>query len=149
MDPTCRNIDNGLVGGQNGFIGMQFTNRPADLDLYVGLVRKAMELFPGMKLFGCTSDFKSAYRQATANPDQAKYSVLAMWDPVRQAPCYAYATAQLFGNSMAPLNFCRIPDWCCFVMSRLLRIAAIHCIDILFLSNALPRFLQHTIVGEF
>ena len=28
--PTCRNIDNGLQGGQNDFIGMQFTTRPAD-----------------------------------------------------------------------------------------------------------------------
>ena len=47
----------------------------------------------------------------------------------KKVPCFAFASVQLFGNFMAPLNFCRIPDWCCFMMSRLLLVAVIHCID--------------------
>ena len=77
-EPTCRNIDDGLHGGQNDSVGMLFTNRPADLDAISGLVRAFCEIFLRSQLMGTTSDFKSAYRQATANPDQAKYSVLAM-----------------------------------------------------------------------
>merc|ERR1712159_129474 len=72
-EPTCRNIDNGLLGGQNAFIGMQFTNRPADVDLFSGLIRAIMEAFPTSQLLGFTPDFKSAYRQCTANPDHATF----------------------------------------------------------------------------
>ena len=50
--PTCRNIDNGLSGEQNNFCGSLFTNRPADLDLFMGLLRQALTLFPNAHLFG-------------------------------------------------------------------------------------------------
>ena len=58
---TCRNIDNGLQGGQNSFIGLQYTTRPADIDLIISLIRACMEWFPDSFLRGATSDFKSAY----------------------------------------------------------------------------------------
>ena len=51
-EPTCRNIDNGLAGEQNNFCGNLFTNRPADLDLYIGLLRAVLEQFPGLPLMG-------------------------------------------------------------------------------------------------
>ena len=108
---------------------MLYTNCPADLDTVSALTRAFGEAFPGEALCGSTSDFKSAYRQATANPDHFRYSMVTMWDPVRKQPCFAYAAAQLFGNSAASLNFCRIPDWCCFVGGALFRTAFVHCID--------------------
>ena len=128
-EPTCRNIDNGLSGGQNALCGSLYTNRPADLDAYVSLIRSCMENFPGQKLLGFTSDFKSAYRQCTANPDHASFWVLTIWNPVHQCQVYGVAAAQLFGCSIAPLNFCRIPDWCAFISSRLFWIAMLHCVD--------------------
>ena len=126
---SCRNIDNGLQGKQNGVVGTQFTIRPADIDAIISLIRAVVEAFPGCFLRGSTSDFKSAYRQATANPLQAMFWILAIFDPIRKVPCFAIAAAQLFGCSCAPLNFCRIPDWCTFVSSRLLFAAFISCID--------------------
>ena len=42
--PTCRNIDNGLVGEQNNFCGSLYTNRPADLDLFIGLLRHVLTI---------------------------------------------------------------------------------------------------------
>ena len=36
---------------------------------------------------------------------------------------------QLFGGGNAPLNFTRIPDFCCRVLASLFAIAAIHCVD--------------------
>ena len=128
-EPTCRNIDNGLLGGQNHMIGMQVTNRPADLDLFIGLLRSLMEKFPDCPLLGCTSDFKSVYRQCTANPQHAPYWVFTTWDPVLSKQVYAVAAAQLFGGSSAPLNFCRIPGWCTFAASRLFFMAFVSCID--------------------
>ena len=128
-DKSCRNIDDALAGGQNSFIGLQYTNRPADLDAVIALIRVFVERFPGVALLGTTSDFKSAYRQATANPDTANCWVVALWDPETKKPCYAVAAAQLFGSSSAPLNFCRIPDWCAFISSRVAWTAMIHCID--------------------
>ena len=128
-EPTCRNIDNGLQGGQNNFLGMQYTTRPADIDSIIALVRSLMELFPDTYLRGFTSDFKSAYRQATANPLHAHLWILAIYDPVKGCPCFAVAAAQLFGCSAAPLNFCRIPGWCSFVTSRLFCLAFVSCID--------------------
>ena len=129
QEPTCRNIDDGLHGGQNASVGLQFANRPADLDAVIALIRAFSEAFPSEGFMGATSDFKSAYRQATSSPDQSSLSVVAMWDADKQCPCFGLAAAQLFGHSAAPQNFCRIPDWCCFVTSRLLLLAFIHCID--------------------
>ena len=125
----CRNIDNGLLGGQNAFTGSFFTNRPGDVDSFVGLVRAMMEAFPDQQLLGFTSDFKSAYRQCTASPEHAAFWVLTIWNPETQSQVFAVASAQLFGCSLAPLNFCRIPDWCAFVSSRLFLLAMLHCID--------------------
>ena len=68
LDPSCRNIDNGPQGGENALAATRFTNRPADLDQFVGMIRHFMELFAGLTLLGFTSDFKSAYRQCTACP---------------------------------------------------------------------------------
>ena len=127
--PTCRNIHNGLQGEQNNFCGNLWTNRPADLDLYIGLLRYVLTLFPFCALLGFTSDFKSAYRQCIANPEHAVGWVLTIWCHAQNCQVYGIAGAQLFGCSLAPTNFCRIPDWCCFVASRLFFLALIHCID--------------------
>ena len=59
-EPICRNIDNGLSWEQNNFCGCLFTNRPADLDLFIGMLRYVLSLFPSATLMGFTSDFKSA-----------------------------------------------------------------------------------------
>ena len=61
-EPTCRNIDNGLSGEPNNFCGSLFTNRPADLDLFIGMLRYVLSLFLLANLMGFTSEFKSAYR---------------------------------------------------------------------------------------
>ena len=55
--------------------------------------------------------------------------VLAIYNPEHNCTCFAIAGAQLFGCSAAPLNFCRIPNWCSIVVARLLLIAFISCID--------------------
>ena len=128
-EATCRNIDNGLVGEQNNFCGNLFTNRPADLDLFVGLMRHVLESFPAKEMMGFTSDFKSAYRQCTANPSHAAGWVLVIWSHESQCQVFGVAGAQLFGCAVAPTNFCRIPDWCAFVSSRLFFLALIHCVD--------------------
>ena len=88
-----------------------------------------MEKFPQCRLRGTTSDFKSAYRQASMNPDHSFAWVLVIWHPVYQCPCFAVPVAQLFGSSSAPVTFCRIPDWCTFAASCFLLLAFIHCID--------------------
>ena len=128
-DPTCRNIDNGLSGEQNNFCGSLYTNRPADLDLFIGLLRQALTLFPKAHLLGFASDFKSAYRQCTARPAHAAGWILVIWSPEHKQQVFAGAGAQLFGCALAPTNFCRIPDWCAHVCSRLFFLALIHCID--------------------
>jgi len=128
-EPTCRNIDNGLQGGQNDTVGLQYTTRPADIDTIISLVRAMQEAFPSDSFEGSTSDFKSAYRQATSNPLQARFWILAVFDPEKNCPCFCVAAAQLFGGSSAPLNFCRIPGWCTFASSRLFFMAFVSCID--------------------
>ena len=124
--PTCRNIDNGLSVEQNLFCGNLWTNRPADLDLFIGLMRHVLAIFPLAALLGFTSDFKSAYRQCSANPKHATGWVLVIWCCVYNCQVFGVAGAQLFGCSLAPTNFCRIPDWCVFVASRLFYLAMIH-----------------------
>ena len=39
------------------------------------------------------------------------------------------AVSQLFGSGISPLNFSRVPDWCCRALAFLFAIGAIHCVD--------------------
>lgn len=128
-DASCRNTDNGFGGKQNNFCGNQFANCPADIDLYIGLMRHVLKLFPHSALLGFTSDFKSAYRQCTACPAHAVGWVLVIWCHRYKCQVFGVAGARLFGCSVAPVNFCRIPDWCAIVVSRLFVLTLTHCID--------------------
>jgi len=42
---------------------------------------------------------------------------------------YILGISQLFGSKSAPLNFARVPDFCCHVLASLLAVAADHCVD--------------------
>ena len=42
--------DNGLTAEQNNFCGSLFTNRPVDLDLFIGVLRYVLSLLPMAKL---------------------------------------------------------------------------------------------------
>ena len=103
-EASCRVIDDGLAGGQNAFTGTSAYHRACDLDMWVLLLRIAAEFF-GSPLQGSTSDFKSAYRQVTAAPEQARYFVVAMWDPASRRVAYELAVSQLFGSGAAPPSF--------------------------------------------
>ena len=111
-----RAIDDCKLGGQNERSGTTSAHRPADLDYWVMLMRvlAANCLVP---LMAFTSDFKSAYRQVTSCPNQARMFVLAIWNPVKGKVVYALAVTQMFGSSLAPLNFSRYPQFCAEAMS--------------------------------
>ena len=42
---------------------------------------------------------------------------------------YILGISQLFGSKSAPLNFARVPDFCCYALASLLAVAADHCVD--------------------
>ena len=128
-EPSCRNIDDCLQGGQNDSVGLQYTNRPADQDAWAALNRGMQERFPEQNLAGLTSDFKGAYKQDTADPHQATLFAVTTWDDERKMKVIGLAVAQLFGGSSAPLNFTRIPDWCCHMMAFFFTMAMVHCVD--------------------
>ena len=113
----CRNIDDMLQGGQNSTAGTQYVHIPATLDDMAALIRVCAEAHPQDPVAGYTSDFASAYRQATADPDQAHLCAVLTWDNDYSCPAFGLAVAQLFGGKSAGLNFCRIPAWCCHAMS--------------------------------
>ena len=52
-----------------------------------------------------------------------------IWSSEHQCQVFGVGGAQLFGCSLAPANFCRIPDWCAHVGSRLFALVLIHCSD--------------------
>ena len=126
---TCRNIDDMLEGGQNDACGTQWTHVPADLDAWAGLVRAVADLYPDSSLRGHTSDFAKAFRQQTADPQQAHWHVVATWCPDRCQPALGIAVAQLFGGKAAPVNFARIPSWCIYALAFFFSAAYIHCVD--------------------
>ena len=93
------------------------------------MARAVAEAFPGERLAGFPSDFKSAYRQVTACPTQALDFVVATWNPSLACEVFFLAVSQLFGSGNAPLNFTRYPDFCCRALSVLFASAAVHCVD--------------------
>ena len=79
-EASVRNIDDGKARGHNLDSANTATHRPADLDAVGSLSRRVAERFPDHQLAGFPSDFSGAYRQATADPGQAKSFVVASWD---------------------------------------------------------------------
>ena len=83
-----------------------------------------MEVFPFDPLMGTTSDFKSAYRQATANPNHARGWVVAMWDAEAKKPCFRLVgypiherclvrpLPPIFQNLHSPQVRQNFPLWC-------------------------------------
>ena len=63
-------------------------------------------------LSAITSDFKTAYKQVTADPFNAYMFVVAMWSHLTSSVVFGAAVSQLLGSGSAPLNFSRYPAWC-------------------------------------
>ena len=56
VEPSCRNIDDCLVGEQNSSIGVTAVHRPATVDTLVAGGRRVAEEFPLDEISGFTSD---------------------------------------------------------------------------------------------
>ena len=114
--------------GQNKLSAAAAVHRPCDLDTWVALCR----LF-GSKLeeplSAITSDFKTAYRQVTSDPNQVNLWVIAMWCAVTSSVVFGAAVSQLFGSGTAPLNFRRHPAWCTWAVSTLFLLPIEPCVD--------------------
>ena len=128
-EASCRVIDDCKISSHNIDSGNTAAHRPADLDLWAAMTRYAVARFRDDKQRGFPSDFKGAYRQVTACPWQAIDFVVASWDPILAQKVFFLAVSQLFGSGNSPLNFSRVPDWCCRVLAFLFAIGAIHCVD--------------------
>ena len=83
----------------------------------------------GEPIGGFPSDFKSAYRQVTSDPNQALDFVIASWDADRHCQVFFMAVTQLFGSGSAPLNFTRYADFCVRALAAIFAIPATHCVD--------------------
>ena len=90
-ESSVRNIDDGKARGHNLDSANTATHRPADLDAVGALTRRVAEHFPGKPLSGFPSDFSGAYRQATADPNQAMQFVVASWDTDEVCPVFFLA----------------------------------------------------------
>ena len=108
-EASVRNIDDGKARGHNEDSVNTSTHRPADLDLLGSISRRVAEKFPGHRLAGFPSDFKGAYRQVTADPNQALDFTVVSWDTDIRSVVFFLAVTQLFGSGNAPLNSTRFP----------------------------------------
>ena len=107
------------------------TQLPTVLPTSICWLRSVVRLPSTLRLpiGGFPSDFKSAYRQVTSDPNQALDFVIASWDADRQCEVFFMAVTQLFGSGKAPLNFTRYAELCCQALAALFAIPAIHCVD--------------------
>ena len=128
-EASVRNIDDAKARGHNDESANTATHRPADLDLLASISRRVAERFPNCPMAGFPSDFKSAYRQVTADPNQAQDFAVVSWDTDRNCRVFMLAVTQLFGSGNAPLNFTRFPEFCCRALAALFAIPAVHCVD--------------------
>ena len=128
-NPTVRLIDDALEGGQNGATGSQFTHRPTDLDSWATQCRMVQERFPQSPLSQFPSDFKKACKQVPAAPSLAGFAVMVQWHPRKRCPAFLVGRTQFFGGKSCPVNFARVPDWCCHVLATMAGFATSHCVD--------------------
>ena len=135
LEWKVRLIDDCKLGGQNLRAGATACHRPADLDFWVAMLRVYGGNFAeAMAAF--TSDFRAAYRQVPSCPLQAESFVVATYDPVRKVVVFGLAVAQLFGSSLAPLNFSRYPAVLAEYVAVLFAILFVQCVDDLLSSEA-------------
>ena len=128
QEATVRNIDNALLGGQNELTATTAAHRPCDLDTWVALCRVVGSRFKE-PLSAITSDFKTAYRQVTSDPEQAHLFIIAMWCALTSSVVFGGAVSQLFGSGSAPLNFSRYPSWCTWAVAVLFLLPMEQCVD--------------------
>ena len=122
-------IEDALEGGQNGATGSQFTHRPTDLDSWATQCRMVQERFPQSALSQFPSDLKKAYKQVPAEPSLAGFVVMVQWHPQKRCPAFLVGRTQLFGGKSCPVNFARVPDWCCHALSSITGLATSQCVD--------------------
>ena len=135
-----RMVDDCKLGGQNAEAATSSAHRPADLDMWVLLLRILGGVYPE-PLSAFTSDFKAAYRQVAACPHQAERFAIASWDTDKNCIVFGLAVSQMFGSSLSPLNFSRFPDWCATLMATLFGVIMAQCVDDL-LAPERKRYVQ-------
>jgi len=129
VEPSVRNIDDGLFGEQNDTVGLTSVHRPCTVDKLVSRGRQVSGWFPDDQLSGFTTDFGGAYRQVPSDPNQSHLFGVTMWDPAQLRLVVGLAVAHIFGSRSAPLNFSRYPDWCKHVCMVLFLCIFDPCID--------------------
>ena len=102
IQESCRSIDDGKARGHNLVSASTATHQPADLDQVGALGRAVADNAPEKPIGGFASDFKSAYRQVTADPGRALDFAVTSWDPLMQRCFFLLAVTQLFGSGNAP-----------------------------------------------
>jgi len=85
IEPSVRNIDDGLFGEQNDTVGLTSVHRPCSVDKLVSRGRQVSLRYPALQLSGFTSDFGGAYRQVPSDPHQSHLFGVTMWDPVQNS----------------------------------------------------------------
>lgn len=128
-EPTCRDIDDMLVGEQNSTVGTTSSHRPTDPDSRVAQVRAVRRRYSQQKLNGWPCDLKSAYKQVPNDPQLIRLSTIVQWSPEANAAGFFLAFCQLFGGKSPPLNFARYPAWLCEIAAVLFGISVSHCVD--------------------
>ena len=129
MEKSCRLIDDALEGGQSMASGSQYTHIPADLDAWANQCRAAQDMFPSDQLSQFTSYFAKAFKQVPNDPTLAHLAAITQWCPDLERPVFLVGRTQFFGGKSCPVNFARIPDWCCHCVANLAGVPASHCVD--------------------
>ena len=97
-EPSCRNIDDFLISGQNETAGYCSVHIPATVDSLVAQTRSVQDRFPREPLLSWTSDFAKAYRQVPQHPSQVSMTVIAQWHPGLQQVVFVVPYAQPVGG---------------------------------------------------
>ena len=85
-EPSCRCIDDMLVGEQNDTVGTVSSHRPTDPDGLVAQVRAVRSRYSKLALRGWPCDLEKAYKQVPQDPRQIRWTVIVIWSPSVKKP---------------------------------------------------------------
>ena len=54
---------------------------------------------------------------------------MVQWYPRKRCPAFLVGRTHFFGGKSCPVNFARVPDWCCHVLATMAGLATSHCVD--------------------
>ena len=118
-----------LTEARSGATGSHCTHRPIRFGHLGQLMSHGARMLPNVSVVAVSKRFKQMYKQVHTRTKPGRLGCDGAVASTRVSSCVSGWVYALWGGKSCPVNFTRIPDWCCHALSTFAGLAASHCVD--------------------